>query len=299
MLAKKVILSTLVIFVILTPLAYFTDLFTGILQSMGAELVKTTENADSANASSAIAPVAVAIVFAGPILILFLVFWHLWIQRNKKEVVLAIVARAKDVHDWLRAWAEAKNELLPGELRDIPTKAGRIFKKLDRVVSLDDKRNWHWWYSLYLASFYFSNAPTMKIFRDLKTDPPTELWPRPEDAVGGLDADDSKLLKNALEFSSGFADGAKAYTGLRLMMHTVVGSTMGLVLSVIVGGLLVLALIHNLGSWVGILLSSLTFSLVIGLISGFFWHWVGSRRDKTAETYHMTGEPEVAEAVES
>lgn len=109
------------------------------------------------------------------------------------------------------------------------------------------------------------------------------MWPTPEQARHGLDRRDSKLLENAIDFSGNLIDGAKAYTGLQFMLHTVVGSSFGIILSVLLGGALVLAMVQNLSLWVGPFFAALIFSLILGLVVGYCWYWIYKIKGKRTE----------------
>ncbi len=298
MLIKKIMLATLAAFVIITPIACFTNLLGKITQLATSGLATFTETSTS-NPESSSSIIITVLVFAGPILIVFFLFWHLWLQRNKAEEMLVVVFRASEIHAWLREWAESEDNDLPEDLRYIHSQAGKIFRKLDRIVSMENRDNWRWWYSLYLSFSYFLNASSIQSFLEVKVEPPPELWPTPDEALDGLDRNDYRLLENATVFSDEFTRGARASTGLRFLLHTVVGATMGFILSLIIGGAFVLALIQNLGSWIGAVLLSLTFSLVVGWLAGNCWHWIYRIRGKISQQGKTASHENVAVAVKT
>lgn len=298
MLVRKIILSTAAAFLIATPLVCFTDILAPF-PYVGPVLASSFWHVLSSSSESSSNPGVPLIAFAGPICIVFMLFWYLWIQRNKRESILAVVARAQDVHKWLRTWAQAPEEQSQGDLKAIRLKAQRLFRRLDRLVSLEDSRKWHSWYTVYLALFYPFNASKIMAFSDVRVEPPAECWPTPVEASDGLDSDECELLEHAMEFSGDFTDGAKASTGLNLMLHTIVGGTMGLVLSVIVGGALSMGLTHNLGVRAGQILFCLTFALAVGLLAGYCWYWVCEIRNKNSRSATTTDEDTPSTAVES
>jgi hypothetical protein len=278
MLIKKTLISVVVALAIIAPIMAFADILAGI-PHVGSALTRSywtqpLEDGEAFNRYTYI------ILFAGPVCFLFFLFWHLWIQRYKAEEVLVVVAKAFKIHRWLKRWVDIPKEELPAELTRVAAKARKVFKRLDRLVSLSERDNWRPLYSGYLTVFYFSNASELPAFRDFRVDPPVEEWPKPDEAPR-LDAMDRGLLENAVEFSEHFTNGAKASTGLRFMMHTVYGSAMLVILSVVLGGILVLGLLRNLGGRIGLVLAPFTCAVVLGLVVGYAWHRISLFARKT------------------
>ena len=260
----------LVPFAIITPIASFTDFFATI---PGVDISRLTESYwDMLKQNPELGSLYTSILlFAGPIILSFLIFWYLWIQRDKEEVMLAIYARAMDVHQWLQKWTEVTQADYPKEYKAITLKARRTFKKLDRLLLMENRKNWRWWYSVYLTYFYFLNGPKLSAFREIKVDPPSEHWPTPEDLSNGFDRRDLKIAKNALDFSSAFTDGAKAWAGHEFMYHTLFGSIFTGMMAVIAGAACVLLTLRCTGAWSRSVLVSLTCSLILGWLIGYFW----------------------------
>jgi hypothetical protein len=282
MLLRKSVIVMAAVFVVFVPLALFTDVL-GIIPDIGAVLTSSFWRGQPTELET-IGSSAIAVALAGPACILMFLFWHLWIQRYKEELVLVTVAKASDIHRWLKEWAEFPKEEVPDDLRAVATKARRVFKRLDRLVSLGYRENWRPSYGLYLAFFYFSHAHELSAFQDVKVDPPVESWPGP-DRADRLNARRLDLVDNAVEFSQSFTNGAKAWTGLQIIMHTVVGTATLLVGALLLGGGFGLGLFYVLGSWAGPVLASLMCASIAGMVAGYVWYRVSllMRRKAPAE----------------
>jgi len=273
MLVKNVLICAAVAFIIITPIVCFTDLMAWV-PYMGPLLTKSFWQSVSSAAEAAPNVPAPKASLAGLVCILFMVYWYLWIQRNKQESILAVVARVQDLHRWLRNWAEVPEQQFEGDIKTMHLKFKKLFRKLDRLVALEDRRNWRWWYTVSLTIFYPLNASKITAFSDVRVEPPVDLWPTPDEASNGLDRSRRRLLQNALQFSKDFTDGAKASTGLNLTLHTIVGGSVGLVLSGFIGGAFGLWLTQKIGVRAGQILLCLTAAVAIGLLAGYCWYWV-------------------------
>lgn len=273
--SKKILLSGAVSFVIIAPLACLTDLFRGIPWPVFSLLTRSYWSALDANPKFWDLYTLVAFL-AGAVVGVFLLFWFLWIQRNKQETMLSIYARSTDVYAWLRKWTELPGEELPAELKKLTSTAQRLFRKLDRLLCMDDRDNWRWWYTFYLTIFWFLNGPKLLAFRGVRVEPPPEAWPTPGELIDRLDSEDIALATNALEFSEGFVAGAKAWTGHCFMMETVVGTIFTGILAVLVGCGCAIALAWYGAAWMRPLFPALTFSVAVGLVAGYLWQRISS-----------------------
>ena len=275
MTGTQVAISILVAAAVLLPLAYFTDILTG-LPSIDLSVVDVSYWKSLEGTPQPPAVLTLVLVFAGPILIFFLLLWYLWLQRNKEQVMLAIYAKAMDVHAWLQEWALAPQSELPERARTVASRAGKIFRKLDRLLSMQHRRNWRLWYSLYLVLFYFFNASKLSAFREVRVEPPPEEWPPPDSLATGASRDQVDLVENAVAFSDSFVDGAKAWTGLEFFLHTMIGCVFGGMLAAILGGATAVAIVANTGPWTRELLLALTFSVGAGFVASYLWQRVAN-----------------------
>jgi len=275
MTGTKVAISILVAAVIILPLACFADIFSGLpsidLSTASMDYWKSLEGRPPTSAA-----LAAGMVFAGPILTFFLLMWYLWLQRNKEQVMLAIYAKAMDVHAWLQGWALAPQSALPERAGTVASRAAKLFRKLDRLLSMQYRRNWRLWYSLYLVVFYVFNAPKLSAFREVRVEPPPEDWPTPNTLAHGRQERKLDLTQNAMEFTSAFVDGAKAWAGLEFLLHTMNCCVFGGMMAAVLGGVTAMAIMANTGLWTRQLLLALTFSVGAGLVISYLWQRVAN-----------------------
>jgi MFS family permease len=275
MTGTKVAISIVLAAAVLLPVSFFTDVLADVLGAALSSLGEGYRASLEANPKPLVV-LSVTLVFGGPILIFFLLFWYLWLQRNKQQVMLAIYAKAMDVHGWLERWTQVPQDGLPSQLKSLAPKALKSYRKIDRLLAMQHKRNWRCWYSLYLVLFYFFNAPKLSAFREVRVEPPPEEWPDPHLLTGSASGNQVDIARNAVAFSESFADGAKAWTGHEFLMHTLIGTVFGGLMAGILGGVLVLFIIRNTGPWTSQLLVGLTFSVAVGLVAAYFWQRIAS-----------------------
>jgi len=275
MTGTKVAISVLVAAVVLLPLVYFTDILTGF-PSIDLSVVDLGYWKSLEGHPQAPAVLTVLLVFAGPILIFFLLMWYLWLQRNKEQVMLAIYAKAMDVHAWLEGWARVPESELPERAKTVPPRARKLFRRLDRLLSMQHRRNWRLWYSLYLVLFYFFNASKLTAFREVRVEPPPEDWPTPQSFTRGHREAELDVVKNAIEFTSAFVDGAKAWTGLEFLLHTMNCCVFGGIMATILGGIIAVAIMANTALWTRQLLLALTLSVGAGLVIAYLWQRIAN-----------------------
>ena len=232
MAVKRLTIATLIGWLVLIPLVCFTNVLAYI---PGPDLSLATRrywqdlarNPDNAGLST------VMFIYAGPMIIIFLVFWFLWLRKNLQEILLAAYARSFDIHAWLQKWADLSPAELPPGMKNLSRQAQRILKNLDRLVVMANSGIWSWWYCGYLPVFYIFHAPKIAAYSDVRIEPPPKLWPAPESLARSDDRDDLALAKNALDFSRCFTDGVKAWTGLEFLLHSLTGAVLLGILSVL------------------------------------------------------------------
>jgi len=278
--ASKLVIAALVAAAVLIPLVCFTDLLAAVPGVNLSVLTKSYWTALRDNPKSS-ADLGAAVAFLGPILVFFLLFWYLWLQRNKEEVMLAVYARAMDVHAWLKGWVEASPDELPERLRSAAPKARRLFKKLDRLLSMAERANWRLSYSLYLVVFWFSNGPKVQAYRGVRVKPPPADWPAPS-GLAHARPEEVEIAKNALEFSEDFVDGAKAWTGMEFLLHTTVGGVFGGIMATILGWAASVAVMAAIGPVSHRILAALGPAIIVGLVAGYVWERISNLKRRMA-----------------
>lgn len=171
MLIKKIALSTAIVLLIVTPLVYFTNTLASI-PYLGPILTKGFWKALISNPETTGPADVPIIVFAGPACIIFMLFWNLWVQRNKWEIMLVVSASATDIHKWLGMWAQTTEQQLAGDIKTVGPRAKKLLKKLDHLLSLENREGRRFWDSLHLAIFYTFNAQKLSAFKEVKVEPP-------------------------------------------------------------------------------------------------------------------------------
>lgn len=295
---KKLLLSAVVAFAVLAPIASFTDVLAKLPSSVFLLATRSYWSGVAVRPAS-LPSVVLLLLGVGPIAACFLLWWFIWVQRNKRQSALAIFARTRDVHHWLERWGAARAEMLPDDLKEAPKQARKLSRRLGRVVAMVDPDNWRPLYVWYLTTFWFRNGPALSAYTDMRPELPVERWPLPEQLTDDRvpSESDTRLVAQAMGYSALFTDGAKAWTGYTFFMHTMVGGVFGLMFAVISGGILTIAMLSASMPRGAPLLAAAGCAVPIGIVAGWTWQCISriaKRRQSPNGSTAVAASPEAA-----
>jgi len=272
---KKWLLSTSILLPAIVVLAKFTSFF-AIMPEVASTSLSGSYWQSLVPGRADFLPTLLSggqLAAVGPVLVVFVVCWYLFIRRSNSITIRQVAAKSRDIHDWLQKWSHSEEFGPPRGGASIVDRARIVFRRLDRLLSTVDPRRRTILYVVKLMLWYWPYARKIIIYQMVEDDidPPFEDWPSPAGGLQEMVPGQARVLDAALDFAAAFTNGGMAHVGHYYMYHAIWGLFLGCGLGIILGGFAAMLTIGWLGPGAGLYLSSFSLAAVAGIVPAKVW----------------------------